>query len=141
MYYIGHATRRLLLLGTSRRIEAMADDTSKIIDDYIAGLSGWRGTKLAHYRQLIRETAPDMTEGWKWDVPVYTGRKMVCAMSAFKDHIKINFFKGAQLGDPDGLFNGGLDSKSHRSINLFEAETVDDQAFRKLLLSAVELDG
>jgi hypothetical protein len=32
--------------------------------------------------------------------------------------LKLNFFKGADLKDPKGLFNAGLDAKTARAIRL-----------------------
>jgi hypothetical protein len=37
-------------------------------------------------------------------------------VGAFQDHVKINFFKGAALDDPTGLFNAGLEAKASRAI-------------------------
>jgi hypothetical protein len=39
-------------------------------------------------------------------------------MGAFKQGVKLNFFKGASLPDPHGLFNGGLDAKASCSNRL-----------------------
>ncbi len=114
--------------------------TNERVDAYVAELSDWRGEKLAYYRNFIHETAPDLTEDWKWDVPIFVGKRMIMAISAFKDHVKINFFHGAQL-DGLGLFNSGLDSKSHRSINLTKDEVVDEEKLRRVILQAVALDG
>jgi hypothetical protein len=72
-------------------------------------------------RELIHEADPDLTEEWKWNTAVWTHNGNVCAVGAFKDHIKLNFFKGASLPDPYGLFNSGLDAKASRSIDLMRA--------------------
>ena len=67
---------------------------SELIDQQIADLPGWRGQMLARLRQLINATDPNLTEGWKWGTAVWDYNGLVCAISAFKDHVKINFFKG-----------------------------------------------
>jgi hypothetical protein len=36
---------------------------------------------------------------------------LVCSIGAFKQAVKINFFQGAFLEDPQKLFNAGLDAK------------------------------
>ena len=110
------------------------------VDTYLASLNDWRGKELAEYRDFVHQTAPELEEGWKWGVPVYTGKKLVLAMSAFKGHIKINFFYGAMLDDPQQLFNSGLDSKENRSINLAEGESVDKAALKSLIQEALQLD-
>jgi hypothetical protein len=62
---------------------------------------------------------------------------LVCAISGFKDHVKFNFFKGAYLPDRKGLFNSGLDSKEHRSINFAEDDKLDKSALKELIKAAV----
>ena len=65
-----------------------------------------------------------------------TSKGNVCALGAFKDHVKINFFKGASLSDPSGLFNGGLDAKASRSIDLHEGDSIDEQGLKDLIRAA-----
>jgi hypothetical protein len=56
----------------------------------------------------------------------------------FKDHLKINFFKGALLDDPKGLFNAGLEAKQSRSIDLHEGDKVDGRALQDLVRAAAD---
>ena len=44
--------------------------------------------------------------------------------------MKLNFFKGASLDDPAGLFNAGLDAKATRAIDLHKGESLDEAALR-----------
>ena len=78
---------------------------SKLITQHIESLTDWRGKMLAQLRKLILEADPDMVEEWKWETPVWSHNGNVVAAGAFKDHVKLNFFKGASLKDPHGLFN------------------------------------
>jgi hypothetical protein len=39
---------------------------SRLIDQRIRDLGGWRGETLARMRALILEADPEMTEEWKW---------------------------------------------------------------------------
>jgi hypothetical protein len=109
-------------------------------DHYIATLGDWRTERLAQLRGIIATTIPEIEEVWKWGVPVYKGRKLVCAISAFHDHIKINFFQGVQLGEYAHMFNSGLESASHRSINFSASDKIDEQAIASLLRAAWQLD-
>jgi len=110
---------------------------SEQIDNQIANLPDWRGQRMAELRKIINEANPNLKEDWKWDTPVWTANGNVLALGAFKDHLKINFFKGASLPDPKGLFNAGLDAKASRSIDLRENDPVDEQALRDLIRAAV----
>ena len=115
-------------------------NTSERITDYIASLTDWRGQTLARLRELIREAAPNLTEEWKWDTPVWSHKGNVVAVGAFKDHVKVNFFKGASLDDPNGLFNAGLDAKTTRGIDIHEGDTINEAALQDLVRAAVALN-
>jgi hypothetical protein len=107
------------------------------ITTYINSFEDWRGERLRELRQVINETAPELTEDFKWSVPVWTHNGLVVAISAFKDHVKINFLKGASLDVPQSMFNSGLDSKMHRSINYKQGDKIDKPALQKLIQAAV----
>jgi len=110
---------------------------SQHIDNYIKELTDWRGKMLVRLRKLILEAAPDLTEEWKWDTPVWSQKGNVVAAGVFKDHVKLNFFKGASLDDPRGLFNAGLDAKATRAIDFSEGGQVDESALKELVRTAV----
>ena len=110
---------------------------SQHIDNYIKELTDWRGKLLARLRKLILAAAPELTEEWKWDTPVWSYKGNVVAGGAFKDHIKLNFFKGASLKDPKGLFNAGLDAKATRGIDFHEGDELDELALKQLVREAV----
>ena len=110
---------------------------SQRITNQIAELPGWKGEMLARFRQLIHEADPDITEEWKWDTAVWSHKGNVVAAGAFKDHMKLNFFKGASLDDPHGLFNAGLEAKATRAIDFHEGDTIPDAALIDLIRTAV----
>ena len=114
---------------------------SQHIDNHIKELTDWRGKLLARLRKLILAAAPELTEEWKWDTPVWSYKGNVVAGGAFKDHIKLNFFKGASLKDPKGLFNAGLDAKATRGIDFHEGDEIDELieefALKELVSEAV----
>lgn len=68
---------------------------------------------------------------------MWTHGGLVCSAGVFKDHVKLNFFKGASLEDPKGLFNAGLDAKTTRAIDFGETDLVDESALRNLVRAAV----
>ena len=109
---------------------------SELIDNQIAELNDWRGERLADLRRVINESGADVKEDWKWGSAVWTHDGNVCALGAFKDHVKINFFQGASLDDPHRLFNAGLEAKASRSIDLREGEEIDEQALQALVRAA-----
>lgn len=121
-----------------KKTDSKSDLTaSQHIDDYIKELADWRGKLLARLRKLILDAAPELAEEWKWDTPVWSHKGNVVAAGAFKDHIKLNFFKGASLKDLNGLFNAGLDAKATRGIDLHEGDEIDESALKGLVREAV----
>ena len=115
----------------------MSGDASALIDKHIAGLGDWRGELMAQLRKTINSASPDLKEEWKWGIPVFSSNGNVCALGAFKESVKVNFFKGASLPDPKHLFNGGLEAKTSRSIDLQRGDRIDDAALKELVRAAV----
>jgi len=110
------------------------------IDQFLTELTDWRGKWIARFRDLILKTAPEVIEEWKWGVPVWAHKGNVVASGVFKDHVKLNFFKGASLKDPKGLFNAGLDAKATRAIDIGENDHIDESALKELVRAAVDFN-
>lgn len=110
------------------------------ITNQIAELGDWRGRMLAQLRKLILEADSQITEEWKWNTAVWTHGGLVCSAGAFKDHVKLNFFKGTSLKDPKGMFNAGLDAKNTRAIDFSEGDRIDASALQDLIRAAVAHD-
>ena len=113
---------------------------SQQITNYIAELTDWRGKMLARLRKIILEASPELAEEWKWDTPVFSHKGNVVAIGAFKDHLKLNFFKGASIKDPKKLFNAGLDAKATRGMDIKAGAAIDESALQELIRAAVALN-
>lgn len=112
---------------------------SERIDQLIAGLTDWRGPTLARVRRSILETDPQIVEEWKWKgSPVWSRDGMIAVGNAHKEKVKLTFYNGAKLPDPDGLFNAGLDGGAWRAIDLFEGDEVDEEALKRLVQAAID---
>jgi|SRR5690348_1762292 len=121
-------------------------DASKKIDARIKELGDWRGATLATVRRIILDTDPDIVEEWKWakatspGTPVWSRDGGICTGEAYKNVVKLTFFKGASLDDPSGLFNSSLEGKVRRAIDIKEGEKVNERALKKLICAAVALN-
>ena len=113
------------------------EDASRLIDQRIRDLGGWRGETLARMRALILDADPEMTEEWKWSNPVWSHHGIVCTGEAYTKVVKLTFARGASLPDPSRLFNSSLTGNTRRAIDIHEGETVDAGAFRTLVKAAV----
>jgi hypothetical protein len=116
---------------------ATAQPASRLIDQRLRDLAGWRGETLARMRALILEADPDMTEEWKWETPVWSHGGIVCTGEAYTNVVKLTFAKGASVPDPSRLFNSSLEGNTRRAIDLHEGEQVDAGAFQALVKAAV----
>ena len=125
-----------------------ADETnaSKRIDERIRELGDWRGQTLGKVRGIIKEADPDVVEEWKWakatspGTPVWSHDGGICTGEAYKNVVKLTFFKGASLEDPAGLFNSSLEGKVRRAIDIKEDDEIDEEALKSLIREAVALN-
>jgi hypothetical protein len=112
---------------------------SERIDELIAGLTDWRGKTLASIRKTILEADREIIEEWKWmGSPVWSRDGIIAVGNAHKEKVKLTFAHGAQLADPDKLFNAGLDGNAYRAIDLFEGDQINERALKNLVRAAIE---
>ena len=122
------------------------ESPSQLIDAKIKELGDWRGETLSRLRGLIKQADPDVVEEWKWKkatnpgVPVWSHQGGICTGETYKSVVKLTFFKGASLDDPDGLFNSSLEGKVRRAIDFKEDDQIDEKAFVTLIRAAVSLN-
>jgi hypothetical protein len=109
-------------------------------DEWLEAAPDFSRPIVAELREAIFRTAPDLAESIKWNMLCFTGRKLVCGLSACKRHVGIAFFRGTELPDPARLFSGGEGNTNIRSIRLTSSSELNRKAFAALLLAAVELD-
>ena len=118
-------------------------DASRSISEKIQELGDWRGETLAWVRQLIHDADPEIQEEWKWakpssgGTPVWSHDGGVCTGESYKQVVKLTFFRGASLPDPQKLFNSSLEGNTRRAIDIREGEKLDEAAFKELIRSAV----
>src|SRR5271156_5156814 len=114
--------------------EAAAANITKRIEE----LGDWRGETLAHVRQLIHDSDPDVQEEWKWrGVPVWSHDGIICTGESYKQVVKLTFARGAAIKDPKKLFNSSLEGNVRRAIDIREGEKINEAAFRQLIRAAV----
>jgi len=117
-----------------------AAPASALIDGRIEELADWRGKMLSRLRALIKEADPDVTEEWKWGIPVWSHDGIICTGEVYKKVVKTTFARGAALKDPSGLFNSSLEGKVRRAIDFHEGDEIDDKALKALIRAAVKLN-
>jgi hypothetical protein len=128
--------------GASEAKPMTGKPASRLIDQRIRDLGGWRGETLARMRALILKADPAMTEEWKWrGTPVWSHDGIVCTGEAYTKVVKLTFARGARVPDPSRLFNSSLEGNTRRAIDIHEGEKVDARAFKALVKAAVDQNG
>ncbi|GIQ75246.1 DUF1801 domain-containing protein [Bradyrhizobium sp. RD5-C2] len=114
---------------------------SERIDQMIEDLTDWRGKTLAGLRKSILAADSEIIEEWKWmGSPVWSRDGIIAVGNAHKGKVKLTFMYGAQLPDPDRLFNTGFEGNVRRAIDLFEGDKINDRALKALIRAAIELN-
>ena len=109
------------------------------IDQLIAKLTDWRGKTFASIRKSILAADPEISEEWKWmGSPVWSRDGMIAVANAHKEKVKLTFSHGANLEDPDKLFNAGLGGKVWRAIDFVEGDAVNERALKALIRAAID---
>jgi hypothetical protein len=127
-------------------VAADSASASESIDAKINQLGDWRGETLAHVREIILKTDPEIVEEWKWakatspGVPVWSRGGIICTGETYKNAVKLTFAKGASLNDPSGLFNSSLEGNVRRAIDIHEGEKINEAALKDLIHAAVALN-
>ena len=112
---------------------------SEQIDQLIAGITDWRGKTFAGIRKNILAADREIIEEWKWmGSPVWSRDGIIAVANAHKGKVKLTFAHGADLSDPDKLFNAGLEGNARRAIDYFEGDKINERALKNLVRAAIE---
>jgi len=111
---------------------------SQKVDAYINSLPEWQRLVCTKVRTLIHAADVDIVEEIKFgNRPYFTMQGNVCALLAAKDHVNI-FIYDPIVPDPSGIINQGHGNATARSIQLYEGDTVDTDAFIKLIKNVAD---
>ena len=107
------------------------------VDMFIAKLKPPDKELVKALRKLVLETSP-MEEAVKWGFPHFSQNGAVCAIIPYKDHVNLEFYRGTELNDPNGLLEGT--GKKLRHVKIRKLDDVKTGALKELLLEAVVLN-
>ena len=105
------------------------------IDVWLHDQSGELGAIARRWFELMRGCGDEVRE------LLHDGQPTACVgdaafayVNAFKAHVNVGFFRGAELGDPNGLLEGT--GKLMRHVKLRPERDVDAPALTKLIETA-----
>lgn len=117
------------------------------IDAIIEQAGDWRSETLSQLRALIKKADPAVIEEVKWKkpsnplgVPVWSHDGNLCLADTLKKAVRLTFPQGAQMDDPNKLFNTRLDSKTVRAIDFYEGVAIDEAGLQALIVEAVRVN-
>jgi hypothetical protein len=114
---------------------------SRELDDYIAKVPPYAQPILKRLRALFHQACPEVDEALKWSHPAFVRGGMICVMAAFKEHVRVSFWKGTLLHDPKGLFRGGGGGGTVGVLQVSDvSELPPDEALLDFIRQAVELN-
>lgn len=76
------------------------------VDQYVASLSPAQAALVNALRAVVKKAAPKATESFKWAQPVYELNGPMIWMRAFREHVNLGFWRGAEFDDPRRLLEG-----------------------------------
>jgi len=110
----------------------------KSVEGYIASLEPWQAEIARKVRTIVRESAPQARESFKWAQPVYEMNGPFAYIKAFKSAVNFGFWRGADLRDPQGLLQGSGEKMRHVKLN--NPDEIDAAALADFVQQAVELN-
>lgn len=110
------------------------------VEAYIASASEFARPICTKLREIVHKAAPKLEEGIKWGSPNYKGNGLVCSIGAFKEHVTLYFFRGAELENVAGLLQYGEGNATSRSVKFASLGEVKAKPLTALVKQAAELD-
>ena len=105
------------------------------VDRWMHEHSGELGDIAKRWFDVMRNCGGDVRE------LLHDGHPTACAgeaafgyVNAFRDHVNVGFFRGAEIDDPAGLLEGT--GKRMRHVKLRPVHNIDERALTKLIETA-----
>jgi len=103
----------------------------------------WRIETMSLISKLFKQADPEVIEEMKYKKPsnpdgvfVWSHDGMISTGETYKNHLRLTFAKGPALKDqdPKGFIN------AYRAMIIHEEDKIDEEAFKKLIRAAVEIN-
>lgn len=107
------------------------------IDAYISELPEWQQRICQKVRDIVHEADSAVEETIKRTTqPYFVLDGDICALMATKDHVNV-FIYDPIAPDPKGLINRGHGNKTARAIQVYENDTLDEEALCDLFKAVI----
>jgi hypothetical protein len=110
------------------------------VSSFINSLPQWQKDICSRVRQLIHQAEPDIEETIKrGDRPFFVLNGNICAFQSTKDHINV-FIYDPIAPDPEHIINQGHDNVTARSIQIYQNDHLNEDAFKQLIKAVAAND-
>ncbi|QUG42791.1 DUF1801 domain-containing protein [Psychrobacillus sp. INOP01] len=91
-------------------------------------------------RKIILDASPALVEEYKWSMPNYSYKGLVCYLQTAKKHVNLGFQKGNELVEKDirNLLQGT--GKTMRHIRITKIDDIQSEVFTSLIQAAMYLN-
>lgn len=120
----------------------MEDSTKTItaVDKFIQSLPIDIQSIAEALRKIILDSSPALVEEYKWSMPNYSYKGLVCYIQTAKKHANLGFHKGNVLIEKDinNLLQGS--GKTMRHIRIEKMDDIRSDTFVSLIQEAIALN-
>lgn len=120
-------------------IQQAQSDAAYQITEYINSMPEWSRAICEKLRNIIHKADPQMLEDWKWG-PNFYHNGMVCGVGAFKKHVALAFFQGAQLKDPKNMLMHSENNAHNRRIHFKDVKDIKERLLIEMIKEAVQIN-
>ncbi|GAD22765.1 DUF1801 domain-containing protein [Acidovorax sp. MR-S7] len=107
----------------------------ELLDD-LRLLGGEQLSWVESVRTLVKETIPSVTEEVKYGGILFSSGVQFCGVFAYRQHVSVEFGRGAKISDPFGHLEGC--GKGRRHIKLRSANDIQAKELAHYLPLALE---
>jgi uncharacterized protein YdeI (YjbR/CyaY-like superfamily) len=110
------------------------------VDTYIAKSPDFAKPILVHIRGLFHAACPEVTEAIKWGHPFFEYRGILGLMPAFKNSVRLKFWKYGSLTDPQKVLSDGTETEAGSLQVTSVGQLPSDEILIAYIKEAVELN-
>ena len=116
------------------------DRTIEEVDQFILDLPNDIQEITESLRNIIFNSSKELIEEYKWSMPNYSYKGLVCYLQTAKKHVNLGFQKGNELEAKDhhNLLQGT--GKTMRHIRIKKMEDIRPEDFTALIQAAITLN-
>lgn len=108
------------------------------VAEYVSRVDPLQRQVVEGLRHLILNEAPSASKGLRWSHLCYSSNRNICYIAADVGHVKLGFFRGGNLRDPERLLEGT--GKEMRHIKVGGPGDIREKASASLVREATDID-